>query len=604
MNGAALFHRASDSMCYSPDGKSLTVRLQAAAGDLVSVELWAGDPHDWARGDSVTWSWRCSPNPVRKVGTDGLRDFWEANWTSPYKRARYYWRLTASDGSRWDYGERGLLPSAVHPTSTPAGEFWNAFVFPYINEVDVYRAPEWVAGTVWYQIFPERFRNGDPTNDPAGTKAWKRGPVTNHEFYGGDLRGIIDGLDHIAGLGCTGIYLTPIFSSPSVHKYDTSDYLAIEPAFGTEADLKELVTECHARGMRIMLDAVFNHAGKEFGPWKDVVEQGAASRYRDWFHIRDFPLFPGGRDSGDTRESNFEGFAFTTKMPKLNTTNPETRSYLFEVAERYVREFGIDGWRLDVSNEIDHAFWREFRRRVKALNPELYIVGEVWHDAMPWLRGDQYDAVMNYPFGAAISDFLLAKTWVQTGKDLVQRIAAIDFAYPKPVVRSAFNLLDSHDTERIRTKFGSIGRVRQALSLLFSLPGAPCVYYGTEYALEGGGDPDNRRCMPWDPQPEELAFTAFLRALIHARQGCWKVVADGERLAACLDGFPGFVAMGATLGAQSFVTLVNRDDKPVPERLWRKALEVSDDVPVFDLMGDRNFGGDLGAGELAVLSIG
>jgi glycosidase len=334
------------------------------------------------------------------------------------------------------------------------------------------------------------------------------------------------------------------------------------------------------------------------------VAKGSASRYCSWFHIHDFPLFPGGRDSGDTRESNFEGFAFTTKMPKLNTANPETRAYLFEVAERYVREFGIDGWRLDVSNEIDHAFWREFRSRLKAIDPDVYIVGEIWHDAMPWLRGDQYDAVMNYPFGAAIADFLLARPWMASGKDLVQRIAAIDFTYPKPVVRSAFNLLDSHDTERIRTKFGSIGRVRQALSLLFSLPGAPCVYYGTEYALEGGGDPDNRRCMPWDPEPEEQAFADFLRSLITVRRAWWKVVADGERFSAYLDGYPGFAAMGATLDGSAIVTLVNRDDTAVPERAWRSALRLADGATVMDVLAKTEFSGELGARGMVVVSTG
>lgn len=587
MIGAAVYHRATDAFCYSPDGTSLVIRLQGAVDDIASVQLWAGDPHDWGRrpeADDGTWHWRCTPSPVKKIGTDGVRDFWEVQWTPPYKRARYFFRITFADGSRYDYGEKGLISNGEEGEGSPAGDYWNAFVFPYINDIDVYRAPDWVAGTVWYQIFPERFRNGNPSNDPDGTKSWHRGPVTNHEFYGGDLRGIIEGLDHIAGLGCTGIYLTPIFASPSVHKYDTEDYLTIDPAFGTEEDLRDLVQSCHRRGIRVMLDAVFNHCGKTFGPWLDVVEKGAASRYKDWFHINRFPLFPKGKDTGDSRDANFETFAFTTRMPKLNTSNPEVRKYLLSVAERYIKEFDIDGWRLDVSNEIDHAFWREFRLRVKAAKPDAYIVGEIWHDALPWLRGDQYDAVMNYPFGTAITDFLLAKPWSRGASDFVHRINSISFMYPHTVLRSAFNLLDSHDTDRLVTRMGSRKKTKLALTLLFALPGAPCIYYGTEYALEGGHDPDCRRCMIWEPMPEELEFSRFVVSLIRLRREYWRAFADGLRTYTSDPAYPGLLVMTLEHESTRLHVLINRDEKPVSAGVWKGLAGIPVDTSVRSLL--------------------
>jgi glycosidase len=587
MNGAAVYHRATDSFCYSQDGKSLVIRLQAAAGDIASIQLWAGDPHDWGRrpeADGGTWHWRCAPSLAYKMGSDGIRDFWEIRWTPPYKRARYFFRITFADGSQYDYGEKGLLPSGAEPEASPAGDYWNAFVFPYINEVDVYRAPEWVASTVWYQIFPERFRNGDPGNDGAGTKPWKRGPVTNHEWYGGDLKGIMEKLDHIADLGCTGIYLTPIFASPTVHKYDTEDYLRIDPAFGTEADLKALVKACHERGIRLMLDAVFNHSGKTFGPWLDVLEKGAASRYKDWFHINAFPLFPKGKDTGDSRDANFETFAFTTRMPKLNTANPEVQEYLLGVAEHYIRECDIDGWRLDVSNEIDHAFWREFRRRVKALKHDAYIVGEIWHDAMPWLRGDQYDAVMNYPFGTAISDFIMAKPWSKGAIDFIHRIQSISFMYPDSVLRSTFNLLDSHDTDRLVTRLGSTARAKQALALLFSLPGSPCIYYGTEYALEGGHDPDCRRCMIWDPTVEEQAFARFVQSLVSLRRQNWDLFADGKRTWHTSAEYPGLLGITVEAGPRKLQLFINRDEKPLPAAVWKPLAGLKPATPVQNLL--------------------
>lgn len=592
MIGAAVYHRATDSFCYSPDGTGLVIRLQSAVDDIASIQLWAGDPHDWGHrpeADGGAWHWRCASQQLQKIGSDGMRDFWEIRWTPPYKRARYFFRITFSDGSRYDYGEKGLLPTSPEAEASPTGDYWNAFVFPYINEVDVFKAPDWVAGTVWYQIFPERFRNGNKSNDPAGTRSWKRGPVTNHEFYGGDLKGIIDGLDHIANLGCTGIYLTPIFASPSVHKYDTEDYLRIDPAFGTDEDLKALVQACHGRGIRLMLDAVFNHCGKTFGPWLDVVEKGEASAYKDWFHINAFPLFPKGKDTGDSRDANFETFAFTTRMPKLNTANPEVREYLLKVAERYIQEFDIDGWRLDVSNEIDHVFWREFRKRVKALKPDAYIVGEIWHDAMPWLRGDQYDAVMNYPFGNTIVDFLLTKDWSKTARDFVYRISEISFMYPDRVIRSAFNLLDSHDTDRIVHLLGGRAMAKLALTMLFTLPGSPCIYYGTEYAMEGGGDPDNRRCMIWDPTPDEEAFARFVRSLIALRRQHWPLFADGSRQYVTDPAHPGFLGITIHHDTDRLRVLINRDEKPIPATVWKGLIGLSQG-PVQNLLAESPLG--------------
>lgn len=622
MHAAAVFHRADGAQCYSPDGVSLTIRFQCAAADAAAAELWAGDPHDWAKSGEA-WLWRCASYPMRKVGSDGVRDYWEARWTPPYKRARYFFRIRAADGSSWDYGEKGLIPSAPQAAAAPAGDYWNAFVLPYINEADLYRAPAWAAKAVWYEIFPERFMNGDRGNDPTGALPWRRGPVTNHEFFGGDLKGVIRGLDHIAGLGCDGIYLTPIFAAPTVHKYDTEDYLRIDPAFGTEDELRKLVEAAHERGIRVILDAVFNHSGARFKPWLDVLERGEASPYRDWFHIKGFPLFPKGRDTGDTRDANFEGFAFTTRMPKLNTANPELRAYLLDVAERYIREFDIDGWRLDVANEIDHAFWREFRARVKAAKPEAYIVGEIWHDALPWLRGDQYDAVMNYPFGTAIADFMLAKPWAADGKAFARRISAVSFSYPRPVLKAAFNLLDSHDTDRLTTRLGGPEAARRALALLFALPGAPCLYYGTEYAMEGGHDPDCRRCMIWDPTEEELEFAAFTRALVAARKRCGELIADGEPAAAWLEDYPGFVAIGAIAdmggataadecaqaageagpAAKAAYALVNRDRAPVPEAAWRAALGLAPADQAFDLLSGRALAGELAGGAAAFVEI-
>jgi glycosidase len=542
MNKAAIYHHCGDTWCYALDDKRLHIRLRTAAADIDRIELVHGDPFEWRDiGGTHVWASECAD--MTKAGTNGVHDFWEATVTPPYSRLKY-WFIIHSGRTACEFGEKGIV-DAVDRWNT-----WNTFIFPYIHAEETFRAPEWTGDTVWYQIFPERFANGNPALNPDGTKDWQHGPVTNHEFYGGDLPGITAKLDHIASLGVNGIYLTPIFESPSVHKYDTKDYLKIDPAFGTEDDLKKLVSECHKRGIKLILDAVFNHSGTKFAPWQDVLKNGESSRYRDWFVIDRFPLMPeadagaqnatgaGATDAAsgnirrpdDSHEAGFRTFAFTTGMPKLNTWNPELREYLLGVAEYYVRECGIDGWRLDVANEVPHDFWRAFRARVKKANPDAYIVGEIWHNSIDWLQGDQYDAIMNYHFGQAIESFLNGTEEIPDGMALARRMTTLEQAYPVPAIRAGFNLLDSHDTARIINRLGgNLAAARQAWLILALLPGSPCFYYGSEFGVDGGHDPDCRRCMPWDESAQKEGQLAFIKEIIALRRSNAELVNKGKR---------------------------------------------------------------------------
>ena len=198
---------------------------------------------------------------------------------------------------------------------------------------------------------------------------WRnKGSVTNQEFFGGDLPGIISKLDYLKELGVSGLYLTPINEAPSSHKYDTTDYQKIDPHFGTEETMKVLVQEAHNRGMRIMLDGVFNHTGKGFEPWQDVLKKGPESEYFDWFMINEWPFREGVNRA---REKQYYTFAFFDSMPKLNTNNPKVREYLLSVCENWVKAYDVDGIRLDVANEISHVFCKELRIRLKAIKPDF-----------------------------------------------------------------------------------------------------------------------------------------------------------------------------------------------------------------------------------------
>ena len=262
--------------------------------------------------------------------------------------------------------------------------------------------PEWVKHAVFYQVFPDRFaRSGRVPLQPSGLEPWGT-PPTVHGYKGGDLYGVADRLDHLEDLGVTALYLNPIFASGSNHRYHTHDYFTVDPMLGGDAALRHLLDTAHARGMKVVLDGVFNHASRGFLPFHDLMENGEASPYRDWFHVHGFPL--GAYGEGGVAPQ-YECWWNIPALPKLNTDTPQVRAYLLSVAEHWLR-FGIDGWRLDVPNEIDDdAFWREFRRRCRAVNPEAYLVGEIWDDAGRWLQGDQFDAVMNYPITKAILGF-------------------------------------------------------------------------------------------------------------------------------------------------------------------------------------------------------
>ncbi|MBB3907549.1 alpha-glycosidase [Anoxybacillus rupiensis] len=494
----AIYHRPKDNFAYAYDEQTLHIRLRTKKNDVEHVRLIYGDPYEWENGH-----WQVSYQSMQKSGTDELFDYWFIALTPPYRRLRYGFELT-SNNEQIVYTEKGFYRTA------PMDDTAYYFCFPFLNKIDVFQAPEWVKDTIWYQIFPERFANGNEALNPAGTLPWGSADPTPTSFFGGDFEGIIQKLDHLVDLGVNGIYFTPIFKASSNHKYDTIDYFEIDPQFGDKQTFKRLVELCHQKGIRVMLDAVFNHSGYEFPPFQDVLKYGENSKYKHWFHIREFPLQTVPRPNYDT-------FAFTPNMPKLNTENQEVKNYLLDVATYWIREFDIDGWRLDVANEVDHQFWREFRQAVKTIKPDAYILGEIWHDAMPWLRGDQFDAVMNYPFTNGTLRFF-AQHEIRASQ-FVGMMTHVLHSYPTNVNEVAFNLLGSHDTPRLLTLCKE--DVRKAkLSFLFQLSftGTPCIYYGDEIGITGDQDPGCRKCMIWDEHQQNRELFRHVQKLIALRK--------------------------------------------------------------------------------------
>lgn len=489
----AIYHRPKQNWCYAYDGRTIHIRIRTKRNDVTSIEAMTGDKYAWDQ--TITYI------SMSILASDELFDYWECEVIPPYRRLKYGFLLHKDEQKLWMTEYTFLNEQPGDPN--------RLFEFPYINMIDVFKTPDWVKDAVFYQIFPERFGNGDSSIDPPGTLPWGGTPERDN-FFGGDLQGVIDHIDHLSHLGINALYFTPLFIATTNHKYDTEDYLQIDPQFGDITLLKKLVALCHDRGIRVLMDAVFNHSGRTFAPFVDVQKNGEASRYKDWFYVSKFPIrVENGIPSYDT-------FAFEPLMPKLNTENPEVKAYLLHVAEYWIKEVGIDGWRLDVANEVDHQFWREFRQVVKKANPEAYILGEIWHESSNWLQGDQFDAVMNYPFTHATLDFFVDGSTDAEG--FSHAIGKQVARYPRQANEVAFNLLDSHDTARLITLCKDDQRkMKLAVVFLLTFTGTPCIYYGDEIGLTGGHDPGCRKCMEWDTDKQDHDLFAFYQELIKLR---------------------------------------------------------------------------------------
>jgi len=409
--------------------------------------------------------------------------------------------------------------------------------------------PDWVQDAIFYQIFPDRFARSERlAKNGLKFESWNS-PPTPHGFKGGDLYGVAERLDYLQELGINAIYLNPIFASASNHRYHTFDYYQVDPLLGGNEAFRFLLDEAHQRDMRIILDGVFNHASRGFWQFHHVLETGHASPYKDWFYFdpdrlhekRHWGAYPTPeeqhaiRQEGSLRAIGYQGWWNMPALPKFRTETPAVREFLFEVAEYWIK-FGIDGWRLDVPGEInDDSFWQEFRRRVRDINPEAYIVGEIWHEAQRWLQGDQFDATMNYLVtAAALSYFggrhldmgvvnqcggLQHRVHNMDGNAFANEIDRIFHLYLPEFSYSQLNLLDSHDMPRfISCVSGDRDALKLALLFIHSYPGAPCIYYGDEVGVDGRHDPECRKSFPWDENKWDNDLLAYTKMCIKLRK--------------------------------------------------------------------------------------
>lgn len=469
MEKSAVYHISEHNYSYAVSEDTLNVRIKAKSGDFDTVFVHYKNLYDHTEKYYV--------KEMTPVLNDGISVMYEAGITVKEKHFKYYFELRTPDNIVF-YTADGFLDNVVEG---------NCFYFPVINSDEIINLPKWAEGAIIYQIIIDRFYDGNKNNNPPKVKKPYELPDRN-TYYGGDFEGIIKKLDYIESLGTKIIYLSPVFLSPTYHKYDVKDYYKIEDIYGGEDGLKALINESHKKGIKIVLDAVFNHCSSENKIFQDVIKNGEKSEYKDWFFIESYPV--------DTVKCNYDTFAGEVPtMPRFNTANPEVIDYLTEVALFWTKELNLDGWRLDVSDEVSHTLWQEFRRKLKAYNSDVLIIGEVWNHASKWLQGNEFDTVTNYKYRKWILDFANNEINSQV---FWEKLNSNKMLYKTPLNNYMVNLVGSHDTVRSATYLKDDNAHTLVMLLTLAMDGIPLIYYGDELAMQGDEDPDNRRAMNWD----------------------------------------------------------------------------------------------------------
>ncbi len=512
MKKEAILHIPMSEYAHGIDEDHYVFRLRAAKGDIKECNLFYGDTA--CRQTPIIFT----KEPMKIVAKDELFDYFEVEMKGLYHRIYYYFYLNDGEESIYYYSDV-FRKNLVDDRS----EYYK---LPFNHRADIAKVPQWVKSAVIYNIFPDSFATGHCYLQNKGNQCDFNGQTTVSRL-GGTIRGIGENADYLKDLGVTCIYINPIFAAGEYHKYDTLDYKRVDPCFGTNEEFGEMVKIMHNHGIRVIIDGVFNHCGWYFPAFQDVVEKGQKSSYKDWFYGLSFPVIR--PDNGDNIPS-YECFAYERLMPKLNTSNPEVMDYLLDVAVFWIQEFDIDGWRLDVASEINDDFWREFRKAVKAVKPDCFLIGEIWENARHWLDGSQFDSTMNYDFRKFCTYFFAKKEIDASAFD--GAVTSMRMRYRKNLIYGQLNLLDSHDVSR----FYSVCDENESafkLAVLFQMlfVGVPSIFYGDEQGIRGIKELDYRKGMCWNK--DFPLYTFYKKAIALRKENA--VFSEGEYKTLCAE---------------------------------------------------------------------
>ncbi len=575
MEKAAILHFMDQNYCFVNAKGEYVFRIRTKADDAVQVIFHGRDKYVHMLKSSDK-----KKAEMQKVATDGIVDYYETAMPLDMICLRYFFELIDKDGQSLYYGNYTFWEKKPKEIS-------QMFDCPLKSkEEDRFLVPKWAKGKVVYQIFPDRFAGGETVNE----KLWYDSPLKNwRAMYGGNLRGIINKLEYLKDLGADIVYMTPIFLSGSNHKYDTTDYFTIDPGFGTKEDLKELVERAHGLGMYVILDGVFNHTALDFFAFKDLKEKGEISPYKDWYYPKSFPL-----KSQFGKKPNYLCFGYFGGMPKLNTSNREVQNYIYDVVTYWMKECNIDGWRLDVGDEISHSFWKWFRRKVKAFKEDAFIVGENWFYAPAYLQGDEWDSIMNYHFRDAVLGFVGDGTLTAT--EFAGRMGYMRGTIHPETYDVLWNLIDCHDTPRfMHIVKGSKKKQLLAASIQILSHGCPMIYYGDEVGMTGGNDPDCRRGMLWKDELQDKSIFAYYKKLLALRKS-EPCIVNGEQSIVLTDDENRLVIEERRLEDSKKVRRI-----VIIYHNGNKTLELPEYAGKYDLLKESIFDGKVNAYETVVL---
>ena len=559
MKQDAVLHIPMSEYCCGLDERRIVYRLRCARDDLKHVTLFYADTA--CRVNPILFT----AVPMEKILSDTCHDYWQVIVESPYNRVYYYFQL--------DDGEQTTLYYSGLFTNQLAQDRSEYFKLPFNHRADIARVPEWVRDAVVYNIFPDSFASGKCR--VAGTSQPRQfGGQTLRGRLGGTLEGVTRNIDYLKNLGINCVYLNPIFAAGEYHKYDLLDYYHADPCFGGDGAFREMVEALHAANIRVIIDGVFNHCGWHFFAFEDVLKNQEKSPYKDWFYDLTFPV---RRPETAEELPDYACFAYERMMPKLNTANPEVRKYFCDVGAYWVREYHIDGWRLDVASEVNDGFWRAFREAVKGVDPEALLIGEVWESAGHWLRGDMFDSTMNYDFRKHCRAFFAEKRI--DAAEFSGRVTDMLMRYRLQMLPAQLNLLDSHDVSRFLSLCGGdTAGYRLAVLFMMCFVGMPTVFYGDELGVQGIREEEYRAPMPWETG--NLSLLAFFRKAIAMRHALAPLREGDFRMLSAETGSRVF-CFRRSLGEDAVTVTVNAGDAPadIPvsaEKLyWAEDLEDS-----------------------------
>lgn len=550
MNIHAIHHIPDVPYAYSIDKDTLRVSIKVAKNDIKECILCYRCRYDYQSS--------FKESKMNLFEEDNLFEIYSLDISIFRNRYRYYFKLIDNNGETLYYDERGIKKDIK------GGENLVAFQYAYIGQADVYEESKWLQEAIIYQIFPDRFNRSNLDKDIKNIMPWG-GKVGTHSVFGGDINGMTNKVEYLKELGINLIYLTPIFKSSSNHKYNIDDYYQIAPEFGTINDLKRFINKCHSNNIKVILDGVFNHTGAGFFAFEDILTNQELSKYKDWYHIDSFPV--------SKEKINYYTFANgIAKMPKLNTANKEVKEYFQKVVQYWIKETDVDGWRFDVCDEVDHQFWREMRIAIKEVKNDAVLIGEIMHESISFLRGEQLDSIMNYPFKHAMVDFFAKKKI--SSKEFNDILATNRYIYMESITKQLLNLIGSHDTARFITESKNhIARLKLAVVFQYTYLGVPYIYYGDEVGVEGGEDPQCRRCMIWDEkkQNKELLQHYKKMALIRKEN---KELIHGKYKA--IDNEDNLLIYERYDNANKIITIINNNeiDKEINLNLDNKLVDL------------------------------